>query len=129
MNQLLKFVMVFALIAGSLVAVNAQSSKTIHLPDYDSQRYHFGILIGSNVLHYDMTFKEEVLNHWCDNVSLVTNDAFPSSYPSQLYDYKSFRICGIESYWTPGIYFGFVANMRLSKHLSMRAIPYFEFNV
>jgi hypothetical protein len=76
---------------------NAQRAVELNLPDHDDKLYYFGIVLGFNSSHYNITHHPYFLQR--DTISVV------------------------ESKNSNRIHLGIMANLQLTKHLDLRAYP------
>jgi hypothetical protein len=76
---------------------NAQRAVELNLPDHDDKPYYFGIVLGFNSSHYNITHHPYFLQR--DTISVV------------------------ESKNSNRIHLGIMANLQLTRHLDLRAYP------
>ncbi|MFN5020578.1 MAG: outer membrane beta-barrel protein [bacterium] len=88
---------VAAILLTTVYASNAQRSVELNLPDHDDKPYYFGIILGFNSSHYNITHHPYFLQR--DTISVV------------------------ESKNSNRIHLGIMANLQLTKHLDLRAYP------
>ena len=88
---------VAAILLTTVYASNAQRSIELNLPDHDDKPYYFGIILGFNSSHYNIT------HHPC----FLQRDTI--------------RV--VESKNSNRIHLGIMANLQLTKHLDLRAYP------
>ena len=81
----------------TLCSTHAQRSVELNLPDHDDKLYYFGIVLGFNSSHYNITHHPYFLQR--DTISVV------------------------ESQNSGRIHLGIMANLQLTKHLDLRAYP------
>ena len=84
----------------SLIAVlasHAQRAIELNLPDHDEKKYYFGIILGYNTSHYNITHHPYFLSR--DTVQVVNSQN------------------------SGGIHLGIMANWQMSKHLDLRFYP------
>ena len=87
-------ILVFTLTLGNL---QAQRAIELNLPDHDDKLYYFGIILGYNSSHYNITHHPYFLDR--DTIQ------------------------GVESQNSGRIHLGIMANLQLSKHLDLRFYP------
>ena len=99
MQYLLRYKIIIILIFFSLISFKglAQLREGINLPEHDNDAFHFGIFLAANRSHYAITHSARFLN-------------FDSVY-------------AIESINSTGINLAGLVNIRLGKHLDIRAYP------
>ncbi len=99
MQYLLRYKIITILIFISLISYkgHAQLREGINLPEHDNDAFHFGIFLAANRAHYAITHSSRFLN-------------FDSVY-------------AIESINSTGINLAGLVNIRLGKHLDIRAYP------
>jgi len=88
---------VAAILLTTVYASNAQRAVQLNLPDHDDKPYYFGIILGVNSSHYNITHHPYFLQR--DTISVV------------------------ESKNSNRIHLGIMANLQLTKHLDLRAYP------
>lgn len=88
---------VAAILLTTVYASNAQRSIELNLPDHDDKPYYFGIILGFNSSHYNITHHPYFLQR--DTIRVV------------------------ESKNSNRIHLGIMANLQLTKHLDLRAYP------
>jgi hypothetical protein len=88
---------VAAILLTTVYASNAQRSVELNLPDHDDKPYYFGIVLGFNSSHYNITHHPYFLQR--DTISVV------------------------ESKNSNRIHLGIMANLQLTKHLDLRGYP------
>jgi hypothetical protein len=88
---------VAALLLTTVYSSNAQRAVELNLPDHDNKPYYFGIVLGFNSSHYNITHHPYFLQR--DTISVV------------------------ESKNSNRIHLGIMANLQLTKHLDLRAYP------
>lgn len=88
---------VAAILLTTVYASNAQRAVQLNLPDHDDKPYYFGIILGFNSSHYNITHHPYFLQR--DTISVV------------------------ESKNSNRIHLGIMANLQLTKHLDLRAYP------
>lgn len=81
----------------TLCSTQAQRAVELNLPDHDDKLYYFGIVLGFNSSHYNITHHPYFLQR--DTISVV------------------------ESQNSGRIHLGIMANLQLTKHLDLRAYP------
>jgi hypothetical protein len=92
-----KIIIVLLLVCSSTISAVAQFNNNLNLPDHDSKKFHFGILLGSNRAYYQFSH----------NKSFLAQDS----------------VLGIESLQSTGINMGWLVNMRLSDYFDLRTYP------
>jgi hypothetical protein len=80
-----------------VLASHAQRAIELNLPDHDEKKYYFGIILGYNSSHYNITHHPYFLSR--DTVQVVNSQ-------------NSGRI-----------HLGIMANWQMSKHLDLRFYP------
>ena len=88
---------VAAILLTTVYSSNAQRAVELNLPDHDNKPYYFGIVLGFNSSHYNITHHPYFLQR--DTISVV------------------------ESKNSNRIHLGIMANLQLTKHLDLRAYP------
>ncbi len=88
---------VAALLLTTVYASNAQRAVELNLPDHDDKPYYFGIVLGFNSSHYNVTHHPYFLQR--DTISVV------------------------ESKNSNRIHLGIMANLQLTRHLDLRGYP------
>lgn len=88
---------VVAILLTTVYLSNAQRAVELNLPDHDDKPYYFGIVLGFNSSHYNITHHPYFLQR--DTISVV------------------------ESKNSNRIHLGIMANLQLTKHLDLRAYP------
>jgi hypothetical protein len=88
---------VAAILLTTVLSSNAQRAVELNLPDHDEKLYYFGIVLGFNSSHYNITHHPYFLQR--DTISVV------------------------ESKNSNRIHLGIMANLQLTKHLDLRAYP------
>ena len=88
---------VAAILLTTVYSSNAQRAVELNLPDHDNKLYYFGIVLGFNSSHYNITHHPYFLQR--DTISVV------------------------ESKNSNRIHLGIMANLQLTKHLDLRAYP------
>jgi len=90
-------IVVAAILLTTVYSSNAQRAVELNLPDHDDKLYYFGIVLGFNSSHYNITHHPYFLQR--DTISVV------------------------ESKNSNRIHLGIMANLQLTKHLDLRAYP------
>lgn len=88
---------VAAILLTTVYTSNAQRAVELNLPDHDDKPYYFGIVLGFNSSHYNITHHPYFLQR--DTISVV------------------------ESKNSGRIHLGIMANIQLTKHLDLRGYP------
>lgn len=88
---------VAAILLTTVYVSNAQRAVELNLPDHDDKPYYFGIVLGFNSSHYNITHHPYFLQR--DTISVV------------------------ESKNSGRIHLGIMANIQLTKHLDLRGYP------
>jgi len=86
-----------AMLLTSVYSSNAQRAVELNLPDHDEKPYYFGIVLGFNSSHYNITHHPYFLQR--DTISVV------------------------ESKNSNRIHLGIMANLQLTRHLDLRGYP------
>ncbi|MFN5478636.1 MAG: outer membrane beta-barrel protein [Chitinophagaceae bacterium] len=99
MQHLYRYKIIALLIAVSIMqSLHAQRARELNLQYHDDKLYYFGIALGYNSSHYNITHSSNFIN--------PTNEV------------QSF-----ESLNTGRIHLGILANLQLTKHIDIRAYP------
>lgn len=88
---------VAAILLTTVYVSNAQRAVELNLPDHDDKPYYFGIVLGFNSSHYNITHHPYFLQR--DTISVL------------------------ESKNSGRIHLGIMANIQLTKHLDLRGYP------
>ena len=91
-----KIVLLSLLLIGML-GTKAQRAIELNLPDHDDKLYYFGIILGQNMSHYNITHHPYFLSR--DTIQVVNSKSSGS------------------------IHMGIMANLQLSNRLDLRAYP------
>ena len=107
--------LLFLILVGITIDVQAQRRKVLNLPSYDESPYHFGFILGINNMLFSINTADNLPNKkW-------STDQSPDVYGDSLYVYS------VTSNSTPGFSVGILANLRMGKYTDLRLIPTLTF--
>ncbi len=90
-------IVLFSLLLIGMLGTKAQRAIELNLPDHDDKLYYFGIILGQNMSHYNITHHPYFLSR--DTIQVVNSKSSGS------------------------IHMGIMANLQLSNRLDLRAYP------
>lgn len=103
----------------------AQKKGPMNIPQYDSEPYHYGFILGYNQMLFSINYVDNYQNILhspnelpSGEILTGTTDAFLNS-PFKVYD--------IDPQMTHGFTVGIVGNLRLAKYFDLRLIPSLSF--
>lgn len=100
--HILFFVLLFALLANKpLYALGFQGSRVPNTPLYDSRRFHFGFLLGLNMMNFSLK-ADKNLGFEGDTLLSMTHN------------------------FSPGFSVGIVTDLRMGRYFNLRCIPTFS---
>lgn len=118
MNTVKKTLSIFLLLAltfACLTEAQAQRRKVMYLQTYDAAPYHFGFLLGFNMMSYNLNLK--------DSYQFETHDGTTTLPASVVGTHDSYRIRSVESNMGPGFSVGVIGDLRLSDYFNLRFLP------
>lgn len=122
MKRALEIVLVLVLMVGSVMTATAQRRTVTYLPKYESEPYHFGFLLGINVMDYAIRLDEDYQNQ------KYGIDTWPEATFAGIYGVDSISIYSMESRKWPGFTVGIIADKRIGQFFNVRVIPTFSLN-
>ena len=87
----------------------------MYLQTYDAAPYHFGFLLGFNMMSYNLNLK--------DSYQFETHDGTTTLPASVVGTHNSYRIRSVESNMGPGFSVGVIGDLRLSDYFNLRFLP------
>lgn len=120
----IKTVIYLVLALACINGAQAQRRKVMYLQTYDWAPYHFGFLLGTNYMTYNVTLQD---NYQCFDrpASQLPADDRPEK-PTE----HTYRIIGIEpinNWRNVGISIGLIGDIRLGEFFNLRGIPTLSF--
>jgi hypothetical protein len=109
------FAFLFALLMAAVPEVHAQN-VILNLQGYNEQPYHFGFILGMNVMNFSVKPIDDPGQH------IWGKDQVPD-----LPNADAYRVLGITASASPGFSVGILGNLRLMKFLDLRFIPTLSF--
>ena len=118
MNTVKKALSIFLLLTLTFVCVNEtkaqQRRKVTYLEGYDDAPYHFGFLLGFDMMGYNLDLK--------DGFQQVVHPG--NQLPADIQGtYDSYTISKVENRTGPGFSVGVIGDLRLGKYFNLRLLP------
>ena len=114
MNNVKKALSIFLFLALTFACFSetqAQRRKVMYLQTYDAAPYHFGFLLGFNVMGYNLDLK--------DNYQFETHEGTQLPQATG----GTYRIKSVESNLGPGFSVGVIGDLRLGDFFNLRFLP------
>lgn len=111
-KKTLPILLLLALTLAFLTETQAQQKRKVtYLQGYDDAPYHFGFLLGFNMMGYNLNLKDgfQEEDHTGDQLPQPTNDTY--------------RINSVENKMGPGFSVGVVGDLRLGRYFNLRLLP------
>ena len=134
-KKTIKIALLFILALAFVSEVQAQARKVIYLQNYDKAPYHFGILLGSNFMDYNLMLKENYQDIIYTNYQdLPTAVGDPNTnIPISEENFVSYQITKVERDtmgWAfhdiprAGFTIGVIGALRITDNLTFRMSPF-----
>ena len=114
-KKTLSIIILLALTFACLTETQAQRRKVIYLQTYDAAPYHFGFLLGFNMMGYNLNLK--------DNYQYETHNGTTTLPASVIGTHDTYRIKSVESNLGPGFSVGVIGDLRLGDYFNLRFLP------